>query len=148
MIAKRNYLITVPIDGFRNTGFSPSEKQKLDNPNIKTFQNAIALTAKWLEMMWQHMFDKTTVLVNACGGYMLLDNAVKILATVESDTLTFPEIFDDEVITISRWPNAPHWYLSSNKNRIFDPPKCNTIDMARIIAKRYVDDSAIVVKER
>ena len=54
------------------------------------------------------------VLVNSSGGFMPADGT-PILETVESDNLHWDERFDDERITISRWPKGKHWYLSSTQ---------------------------------
>jgi hypothetical protein len=42
--------------------------------------------------------------------------------------------FDDERITICRWPQGKHSYLCSSKHRIFVPDKHDSYDEARKVA--------------
>lgn len=70
----------------------------------------------------------------------------KILETVESDNLYWDDYFDDEIVTISRWPKAKHFYLASNKGRIFVPDKYNTYKVAYMAVLRYVPADRIKSK--
>jgi len=66
-----------------------------------------------------------------------------ILETIESRKLIWPEQFDGEIITISRWPEGKHYYLCSNKQRIFVPDKYRTFEAAYEVALCYVPDERI-----
>jgi hypothetical protein len=66
-----------------------------------------------------------------------------VLAEIERDDLTWPEHFDDEIITISRWPKGKHYYLSSNRGRVFVPEKFSTYQAAEEAARKYVSADRI-----
>jgi hypothetical protein len=108
--------------------------------------NPIKLAAGWLASVERFMLAGDTLLVNSNGGIMPMDG-VKILDTVESDDLHWDDRFDDERITISRWPLAKHYYLASNRNRVFVPEKYNSYNEARRAALRYVPADRIRMKE-
>ena len=61
-----------------------------------------------------------------------------ILETTESDKIDWAIRYEDERITISRWPEAKHYYLCSNRNRMFVPDKYNEYADALKAARRYV----------
>jgi hypothetical protein len=92
-------------------------------------KNPIRLAAGWLQSMEKYLMAGETVLVNSNGGLMPLDGTT-VLATIEKDAMEWPDHWDDEVITISRWPRGHHYYLSSNKGRVFVPPKYARYDDA------------------
>ena len=48
-----------------------------------------------------------------------------------------------EDISIGRFPDGGHYYLSSNMGRIFVPEKYNTYDEALTMARNYVEDDHI-----
>jgi hypothetical protein len=122
------------------------------NPHIqadedrKDLYNPIKLAALWLQTIERYLLNGETILVNSNGGIMPLAGT-KILETVESDNIHWDDRFDDERITISRWPQAKHYYLASNKNRVFVPSKYNTYEEAEREALRYVPVDRIRVKE-
>lgn len=107
--------------------------------------NPIKLAALWLQSVERYLLRGETVLVNMNGGMMPMD--VPILDTVESDDLHWDDRFDDEYITISRWPQAKHWYLSSNKNRVFVPVKYDSYTETYKEALRYAPANRIHTKE-
>ena len=82
------------------------------------------------------------VLVNPAGGFVAKRD-LTVLAEIESDDLTWPEHRADEVVTISKWPKGKHYYLGSNKDRIFVPEKFTTFRAARKAALKYVSADRI-----
>lgn len=101
--------------------------------------NPIRLTAIWLRSIEKFLSAGTTLAINQSGGMMPLDS-VKVLATVESEKMVWSTLYENEVITISRWPEGHHYYLSSNKNRVFVPSKYVEYKDAVQAAKRYTDN--------
>jgi len=99
--------------------------------------NPIRLAALWVQGVHKFLLNGETVLVNCNGGIMPLADTT-ILETVESDDLDWDVRYDDEVVTISRWPESKHYYLCSSKFRIFIPDKYTTYPAARAAALRYV----------
>ena len=108
------------------------------NPHIDPSgpYNPLVLAAKWMQSVERFLLSGETVLINSLGG--MLPGKAKVLDTVELDKLEWPDLFDDEVITISRWPEGKHYYMSSNRDRIFCPSSHNTYEVARSVALRYV----------
>jgi len=97
------------------------------------------LGAHWLMSVERYLMNGETLLVNHNGGIMPMDG-VKVLETVESDNIHWDNRYDDEIITISRWPRGKHWYLASNKfQRLFIPAKYVNFEEARHEALRYTD---------
>jgi hypothetical protein len=78
----------------------------------------------------------TTLAINSNGGMVPL-NEVTIVAKEQAEMIDWPDHYDDEVITISRWPGGKHYYLSSNKDRIFTPPNHLTYESAKRMAVKY-----------
>ena len=66
----------------------------------------------------------------------------KIRTTVEREKMIWPsdEFDEEEVITISRWPRARHYYLSSNRDRVFVPSKYWDYKDAKRIAEQYTSN--------
>jgi hypothetical protein len=124
--------------------FTPADVNKTNE--IGVFYNPIKLAAQWLLSIERFLLNGKTVLVNSNGGIMPMDG-VKILETVESDNLHWDDRFDDEIITISRWPLAKHYYLASSKGRVFIPEKHNSYNEAQQEALRYVPADRIKTKE-
>jgi hypothetical protein len=119
---------------FAKFGLDPHIKKE-SAENI--LYHPIRLAATWLVTIERYLLNKKTVLVNANGGMMPYDGAI-ILETTESDDIAWDVCYDDEQIMISRWPQGKHYYLSSNKNRIFVPEKHISYEAARQIALRFV----------
>jgi hypothetical protein len=103
----------------------------------RTLYNPIHLAACWLRSADRFLTTCGVALVNVNGGLMLMEDAI-ILETVESDDIDWNLRYDDEIVTISRWPEGKHWYLSSNKDRIFVPSKCDHYSDALTAALRFV----------
>jgi hypothetical protein len=99
--------------------------------------NPIRLAALWLQGIHKFLLNGETVLVNCNGGIVPLVGTT-VLETVESDDLDWDVRYDDETITISRWPEGKYYYLCSNKFRIFIPDKYTTYTAAYRVAQRYV----------
>lgn len=106
--------------------------------------NAELLADRWLRSLEEEL-QEGEVLVNPAGGFVAKHDLI-VLAEIESDDLTWPEHLDDEVIAISKWPKGKHYYLSSNRERVFVPEKFNTYQAAKRAALRYV--SADRIKSR
>jgi hypothetical protein len=104
--------------------------------------NPIRLAATWLLGVEKYLLAGKSVLVNVNGGIMPFDGAI-ILETTESDVLSWDVRYDDERITISRWPKGHHYYLSSNKSRMFVPEKYASYADAHANALRYVTPDRI-----
>lgn len=115
------------------------------DPRIKpdseegVLKNPVRLAALWLGSVEKFLSASTTLAVNCCGGMVPLDS-VNVLATVDSELMVWPELFPDEIITITRWPEGQHFYLSSNKNRLFVPHKYPKYDDAHAMAQKYTED--------
>jgi hypothetical protein len=101
--------------------------------------NPIKLAQGWFQSAEKLLLIGTTLAVNSSGGMFPLEG-VKVLSTLEKETMTWPDLYDDEVITISCWSGGRHYYLSSNKDRIFAPSKYVEYQAARQAAERYTDN--------
>lgn len=101
--------------------------------------NPTVLATKWLRSIEHFLLNGITLAINQSGGMVPLDS-VKILAEIESEEIVWPDCYADEVVTISRWPAGRHYYLSSNKNRIFVPPWYIDYKAALHAAKKYTDN--------
>jgi len=117
-------------------GMDPHLKPDSDEGFLK---NPIRLAALWLGTVEKFLSAGTTLAVNSSGGMIPLDS-VKVLATVEQEKMVWPDLYDDEKITISRWPEGKHYYLSSNKNRVFVPPSYNSYTDAYAAARKYTEN--------
>lgn len=116
------------------------------NKDWRAFYDPLRLAAGWLMSVEHYLMNGETILVNSNGGIMPMDGA-KILDTVESTNLHWNDRFDDEIVTIFRWPQAEHWYLASNKHRVFIPGKYNTYKAAEREALCYVPTDRIKTKD-
>jgi len=106
--------------------------------------NATLLAATWLRSLREEL-QEGEVLINAAGGFVAKRDLI-VLAEIERDDLTWPEDFADEIIVISKWPKGKHYYLCSNKERVFIPEKFHSYQAARKAARKYV--SADRIKSR
>ena len=104
-------------------------------------KNPVRLAALWLQTMERHLIRGETVLVNSSGGMMPYDETV-VRTVVDREKMIWPsdEFNEEEVITISRWPQARHYYLSSNKNRVFVPTKYWSYESAKQTAELYTSN--------
>ncbi len=100
-----------------------------------------ALAASWLQSLEAEL-QEGDVLVNAAGGIVAKRDLI-VLAEIERDDLTWPERFDDEIVTISCWPKGKHYYLCSNRSRVFVPEKFSTYKAAEEAARKYVSADRI-----
>jgi hypothetical protein len=107
------------------------------NSELASLYHPVMLAAKWLNTVMQETFNRP-ILVNFKGGWMTFDG-VLVLGEITSDKLIWPKQFDDEVITIGKYPDGRHYYLSSNRGRLFAPPKHTTYQAAAQVAKQYTD---------
>ena len=127
-----------------NPHITPADLEKANELNV--FYNPVKLAAQWLCTVEHYLLRGETLLVNSNGGIMPMEG-VKVLETVESENISWNDRFEDEQIVISRWPEGRHWYLSSNKHRIFVPGKYDRYEEARREALRYVPTERIKTKE-
>jgi hypothetical protein len=104
------------------------------------------LVEKWVDGFNTILKAENVALVNSCGGILPPTN-IRILSRLEIEKLRWPDSYDDEIITISRWPKGLHYYIASNKNRLFSPSKFNTYDEARDLALVYASPSRIKSRE-
>ena len=98
--------------------------------------DAIQLAATWLQSLKSEL-QQDVVLVNPSGGFVAKRDLI-VLDEVTRHELVWPEQSADEIITISRWPQRPHFYPCSNIGRVFVPEKFPTYQAAREVALRYV----------
>ena len=96
----------------------------------------------WVTQIRKLLSAGTTLLINSAGG--LVPKAdITIVAEHLSDRMIWPDIYDDEIITLSKWPDRKHWYLCSNKNRIIVPDKYSTYEAAYEAALTFVPKGRI-----
>jgi len=100
--------------------------------------NPVKLAAQWLATVATQLFNGKTLVVNSKGGWQLYDS-VEVLVTKTSSAMRWPDLYKGEVITISRWPEGRHYYLSSNRDRIFYPTKYTQYADALAEATAYTD---------
>ncbi len=102
-------------------------------------QNPIRLGALWLVTVERFLARHVTLAINSSGGMSPLDD-LKVLATAESTVMVWPNHHEGEVITISRWKDSKHFYLSSNRDRVFVPPKYVRYEDALHMAQIYTEN--------
>jgi len=112
---------------------------------LRSLYNPIRLAAGWLQTADKFLIEGETILVNVNGG-MMSAKEVTILETVESDDIDWDVRYEDEKITISRWPEGRHYYLCSDRSRMFVPDKYSSYDDALKAARRYVPVARIISK--
>lgn len=126
-------------DGTPRRPESPSQMQV-------AMQNPILFGAKWFGITLANLLSGRAICVNPAGGWHPLTNQTIVLARESRNRLEWPGKKDDlwqgEIITIMQWGDGKHFYLSSNKDRIF-AEKCNQFEEAERIAKQYVKSDAI-----
>ena len=111
----------------------------LKGPDLGVPRNPIRLAELWLETIEKFRAAGTTLVVNRNGGALPLDS-VEVVTEIESEKMYWPrERGSFEVITISRWLQSQHYYLSSNMGRVFVPPKYAHYEDARLVAEMYTD---------
>jgi len=107
--------------------------------------NATRFAALWLQSL-ESALQEGNVLVNPAGGIVAKCDLI-VLAEIKRPDLTWPENFADEIITIAKWPKGKHYYLCSNRGRVFVPEKFSTYRAARLSALRYVPADRIKSRE-
>lgn len=103
--------------------------------------NVRRLIEAWLKSI-QERLKEGPVLINSVGGWLPFEVAI-ILGTKQSEKLEWPDVFDDEIITIKKWPGGKHYYLCSSRDRIFSNPKWSSYLWARESALKYVPQERI-----
>lgn len=126
---------------------------------LNVIRHPIILGGKYLATLTdQTLFRRKTLLVNSAGGWCYKDDTWEILETRELPTMAYPTDIDPkhnfvpteesdlykETIRITQWPDGTHFYLRSNKNRLFFPEKFDTYEQAFEEAKKYVAENRIV----
>lgn len=117
---------------FLEAGIDPHWDKRVDDA---PFLHPIVLGANYLECLIRKvMHNGLTVLVNKNGGWIPKDDSINILETKVKNCFIFPvdvpESLKSEHISISQWPNGKHYYLKSNRGRIFSPHKFDTFQEA------------------
>lgn len=151
---------------FMQCGVDPHNDIKYsDNTNdiderdfLSVIRHPIILGAKYLNALNdQTLFKRNTLLVNRVGGWCHKDDSMEILETRTTEWMSWPEDIPEqfrpttqtedlykETIRISQWPDGTHFYLRSNKKRVFFPEKHDTYEAAFNEAKRYVTEDRII----
>lgn len=119
---------------FGSGGHPPKD----DQPDLGVPRNPIRLAELWLTTVEKYRTAGTTLVINSRGGMLPLDS-VEVVTEVESEKMCWPREGGREKITIARWPQMSHYYLSSNMGRIFVPPKYARYEDARLVAEMYTD---------
>ena len=103
--------------------------------------NPIHMAAKWLEAVGRAQMLGETIVVNKVGGWSKFRED-QVCSEKQSECLAWPDYYEDEVITISKYelPEALHYYLTSNKDRIFTPCKYSRYEAAEQVAHTYTDN--------
>jgi hypothetical protein len=104
------------------------------------------LTKKWVQTLGDFLKDGVTVLLNRKGGMVPLDDHLEILDTKEQDDFRpWPDLPDEETITIKQWAGGKHYYLSSSQGRNFRKVKYDSYYAAKEAARKYVkrDDQIV-----
>ena len=115
---------------------------KKDDAN--PFSDVVRYGTLFLETLTRHQQNGETLYVNSRGGWMN-DKGIKILAEIETEK--WPEEIEGEIITISKWPAGKHYYLASNKERIFLENKFDDVLLAREHAKLFVSEANIKISD-
>lgn len=115
---------------------------------LASILNVPKLGAQWCETAERLLAAGGHIWVNIAGGMVPADG-VLVHRTVESHDMQWPHVYADEVITLSQYPPpARHWYLASNKERLFVPVKHDTYEAAYQHALAFVDAERIKVPPR
>ena len=130
--------------------FSKAIFQKFYDPHInkapwlQSVVGIVPLTTKWITTVMAALNSGRALLFNSKGGYC--DYAEKReVERLQSSELVWPTE-GAEVITLSRWPENPHWYPSSSSGRDFEGRKFNTVAEAKRVIKRMLPTAEIKVK--
>lgn len=101
----------------------------------------IHMASKWLEAVGKAQMRGETLVINKVGGWSKF-NEDQVCSEMQSKRLAWPDYYEDEVVTISKYelPEARHYYLTSNKERVFSPPKHNTYEAAEAAAHVYTSN--------
>lgn len=106
--------------------------------------NIPKLAEGWMRTLMKLLKDGS-VGFNRVGGMQSM-NHLEVLKVEKREELLWPEDEEPETITISRWPNGKHFYLTSSLNRQF-PRKYSSLTSAKRAARRFVKPEQIIVKE-
>jgi hypothetical protein len=95
------------------------------------YYHPIKLGAAWLTTAQKFMWQDGGFYVNPAGGILPLKSlGSPILATQESSSWPTSPIAG-EIVYVTRWPQGEHYYLRSNRNRVFPFVKLDSMDEVR-----------------
>jgi hypothetical protein len=122
--------------------------QKTGEPvsSIAPIFHPSVLGAHWITTAISMFQQHGVVYVGALGQMFPPVNFV-IHTELEKAKLAFPTEDNSEIITITKWKDGLHYYLSSNKGRIFEVSRYSNYDSAFKEAKRHVGTKRIKYKE-
>lgn len=109
--------------------------QRVAKNEIADMLNPARIGAGFLTTRWKL---GGVVLVNSVGGMCPFDHRIVVHAELILDSLDWPQILEGEEIAVTQFPDGKHWYLKSNKGRIFDPIKFDTFRQAEKHAEKFV----------
>lgn len=119
------------------------EKQRPKH-EVADMVNPVKLAGGWVTTLHRICAEDGHALVNVVGG--IRPPAKKESAVKTLEKLSWPELLADERITLVQWPLAQHYYLKSNKDRLFSPAKYDSLDEAWKVALEYVPEGQIKVE--
>lgn len=109
-------------------------------------RHPLILSANQLTIFMSKVLEGKTILVQNTGSFVVKDDNIEIIETIEKENFNnWPRIDDKkETIYISKWPEGTHYYLrgKTSNHRIFDG-KYNSFDEAFAAAKELTDESCI-----
>lgn len=115
------------------------------------FCTPLHLAGLWGETVERVLQEFGYVLINESGGLFPPRKPLRPLATVHQKECVWPDSYTkkyaDELITILRWQDGKHYYLKSNRGRIFLPDKHNSFRAAKAVAKNFVPSNKILFQE-
>lgn len=124
------------------------QKTRMPKNGLALILNPFNVGAGWCETANRLLMEDGCILVNRVGGLMPMVPKEQIIKQIQSGDLCWPESsIKGEVINISQWTGGTHFYLSSNKKRIFVPEKFDTFDEAWEHAKNFVSEDKISFKK-
>lgn len=126
-------------DNFESDGHTRTLVAEITHP--------MKMCPRWVNTLHTLFKENTYALVNHNFGLCNYpEHEADVHAEFESTEYAFPVLYDDELMTVSRWPEGEHWYVTSNKERIMVPEKHDTLEAAVKAAAVYVTEDKITVK--
>ena len=117
-----------------------------DKKRITFIELAQYVSETYLSPKYEAIIKHDGIYLNANRmGYFEKGTGERVIKTIKSSTLKWPD--ENEEITISKWANGSHWYLTSTIGRVFSPDSYLDLDEAIGIAGKHVDKDKVKVKE-